>query len=75
MPDTATELAKIASLLHSEPDKSLFLGKDANETHLKQLSQSGQLRHGRILSFATHALLPPTNQGNPCLSGWNPALS
>lgn len=74
LPDTATELAKIASLLHSEPDKTLFLGKDANETHLKQLSQSGQLRHGRILSFATHALLPPTNQGNPLLERLEPGL-
>lgn len=74
LPDTATELATIANLLQATPATALLLDKDATETRIKQMSQSGKLRQSRILSFATHALLPPTRSENPLLARLEPGL-
>lgn len=53
LPDTATELISIATVLGLEPDKVLHLGKAANEQSVKSID----LSHYRIIDFATHGLV------------------
>ncbi len=74
LPDTAEELQHIASTLQVAPQQSLFLGKDATEGRLKRLDREGILSRTRILSFATHALLPPDNTQNALLNHMEPGL-
>lgn len=74
LPETASELTTIAQTLQAEPDTALFLAKDATESRLKQMSHAGSLRRSHILSFATHALLPPANQDNPLIARLEPGL-
>lgn len=58
LPDTATEIQAIAHLLDANPQTSVYLAANATETRLKQLNQQGELKRARVISFATHALLP-----------------
>jgi CHAT domain-containing protein/Tfp pilus assembly protein PilF len=52
LPETATELRKVADSVHADPT-DLFLGADATETRVKQEG----LDQFRIVYFATHGLL------------------
>ena len=54
LPDTADELRSIASALAVDPQKALFLGRDANEKKIKETD----LTRFRIVAFATHGLVP-----------------
>ena len=67
LPETADELRHVAQATQrfSTTQPALYLQHDATETRLKQLNQNGELQRVKILSFATHALLPyeaATNQ-------------
>jgi tetratricopeptide (TPR) repeat protein/CHAT domain-containing protein len=52
LPETATELKKVAASVHANP-AALFLGADATETRVKR----ERLDQFRIVYFATHGLL------------------
>ena len=52
--DTGDELKAIASALHADPSKVLYLGKDANEKIVKGID----LTRYRVVVFATHGLVP-----------------
>ena len=52
LPETATELRKVAASVHADP-ADLFIGADATETRVKQ----EKLDQFRIVYFATHGLL------------------
>lgn len=67
LPETASELLDIAHYIQAKPETALFLGKNATESQLKQLNQTGTLRHSRIISFASHALLPVEDPSNAIL--------
>lgn len=54
LPDTAEELRSIAQALNVDPQKTISLGKDANEKAVK----SANLSNVKILAFATHGLVP-----------------
>jgi CHAT domain-containing protein len=54
LPDTADELKSIASALAVDPQKALFLGRDANERKIKETD----LSRFRVVAFATHGLVP-----------------
>jgi CHAT domain-containing protein len=54
LPATRFELQSIAASMGSDPEKSLFLGRLANEKQVKEM----KLDDVRILAFATHGLVP-----------------
>ena len=56
LPETALELCLVANSF--APTKGdVYLGKDASETTIKSLSDSGRLNQYRMLHFATHGAL------------------
>ncbi|MCX7154753.1 MAG: CHAT domain-containing protein, partial [Proteobacteria bacterium] len=54
LPDTADELMEIAKTLGADPLQDLMLQKNANEKAVKGMN----LANRRIISFATHGLIP-----------------
>lgn len=74
LPETASELQQIALSLHADPDTALFLQENATESRLRQLARDGVLQRSRILSFASHALLPPDHATDTALSRMEPGL-
>jgi CHAT domain-containing protein len=54
LPETARELQTIARILGADEAKDVYLGKSANETHVKSIDLSSY----QIIAFATHGLLP-----------------
>ncbi len=54
LPDTRLELISVARALQVDPEKALYLGKQANEQNVETLD----LSHYRIVDFATHGLVP-----------------
>jgi CHAT domain-containing protein len=54
LPDTADELIEIAKALGADPLQDLMLQKNANEKSVKGMN----LANRRIISFATHGLIP-----------------
>jgi CHAT domain-containing protein len=54
LPDTRSELISVAKALDADPQKALYLGKDANEQNVETMD----LSHYRIVAFATHGLVP-----------------
>ncbi|MDP7302574.1 MAG: CHAT domain-containing protein, partial [Pirellulaceae bacterium] len=56
--DTAEEIEAIADVLGADHERDIFIGTRANEATMRQMSQDGTLRNYRILSFATHGLVP-----------------
>lgn len=65
LPETADELNAIAQFLGADLKTAVYLRESATESQVKRLSASGQLRQHRVVSFASHALMPP--QGEPGL--------
>jgi CHAT domain-containing protein len=62
LPETADELCTVAAQFPSQLDdadapKAVWLGKDATEHNLKDLSRSGKLETFAVVHFATHGLL------------------
>ena len=54
LPDTADEVRSIAMALNADVTKSVFVGRNASETTVKQMDLSGI----KVLAFATHGLVP-----------------
>jgi CHAT domain-containing protein len=54
LPDTADEIRGIATALRANPVDDVFLGKRANELLVKSID----LSRYKVLSFATHGLIP-----------------
>ena len=73
LPDTRQELLAIARALDADPDKALYLGRDANEKNVETLD----LSHYRIVAFATHGLVPGDIDGltQPALALTAPAVA
>ena len=73
LPDTAAELTSIAKALRIDPDKTLHLGRAANE----QAVATADLSHYRIVDFATHGLVPGELNGltQPALALTAPAVA
>ena len=65
LPETADEIQQAAELFKVNKNEAVYLGERATENQVKQLSAQGQLRQARILSFATHALLPKYDPNTP----------
>lgn len=53
LPETETEITRIAAILNARPDEDLLVEKRASETVIRQMS----LDRYRILTFATHGIL------------------
>lgn len=63
LPETALELCLVANSF--APTKGdVYLGKDASETTIKSLSDSGRLNQYRMLHFATHGALSGQVRGS-----------
>ncbi len=53
LPETETEITRIAAIVRAEPAEDLLVGKRANEVAIRQMA----LEHYRIVTFATHGIL------------------
>ncbi len=62
LPESEGEVRRIAKILGAAP-QDLLVGQDASEEKLYSLSQSGALAQYRMLTFATHGLLPGEIEG------------
>jgi len=54
LPDTAEELREVATALGADLQKDLFLGRNASKRQVMTMNLSDR----KVISFATHALLP-----------------
>ena len=54
LPDTRTEIEQIAAALDADPDRDVYLGRAATEAAVK----AADLEPYRVVSFATHGLVP-----------------
>ncbi len=54
LPDTRDEILSIATALHADSQKDVYLGKEASKKNLLSLNLSQR----RIVAFATHGLIP-----------------
>ena len=54
LPDTRTEIEDIAHALKADPNRDIFLGEKASEDTVKSMDLSPY----RVISFATHGLVP-----------------
>jgi CHAT domain-containing protein len=73
LPDTAEELKNIASALEADPNRDVFLGKDAFESRVKAMDLSDR----RIIAFASHALVPGDLDGldQPAIALSSPSVT
>ena len=73
LPDTSQELREIASVLKADPDRDIFVGRQATEKNVKQAA----LQNHRVVAFATHGIAPGEIAGldQPALVLSNPALT
>ena len=58
LPDTRTEILEIAKVLGADLKTDIYLGERASEKRLRALNASERLKKYKILSFATHGLVP-----------------
>ena len=72
LPDTRTEIEQIAAVLDADPDRDVFLGRRATEAAVK----AADLEPYRVVSFATHGLVPGDLDGltQPALALTAPEL-
>ena len=56
--DTADEIIAIADIVGADRQRDLLIGSGATESNIRDMSAAGVLRQYRILSFATHGLIP-----------------
>jgi CHAT domain-containing protein len=73
LPDTADEVVGIARVSKADPEKDVFLGRDASEGKVKKLD----LAKYRIIVFATHGLVAGDLDGltEPALALTSPAVT
>ena len=72
LPDTRSEIEQIAAILHADPDRDVLLGRKATEARVK----AAELEPYRVVSFATHGLVPGDLDGltQPALALTAPEL-
>ncbi len=58
LPDTADEIIAIADIVGADRQRDILVGSRAAESTIRDMSARGVLRQYRILSFATHGLVP-----------------
>jgi CHAT domain-containing protein len=73
LPDTRTEIEQIARVMKADPVEDVYLGKRASEDVVKSLD----LKRYRIISFATHGLIPGDLNGldQPALALSSPKVA
>jgi len=73
LPDTATEIMDTARALNADPAHDVFLGKNASRHQVRTMNLSDR----RVISFATHALVPGDLDGleEPALALSAPAVT
>ena len=73
LPDTAEEVKSIAAAVGADPDRDVFLGKDASESRVKTMNLSDR----KVITFATHALVPGDLDGleQPALALTAPSVA
>jgi CHAT domain-containing protein len=57
LPETADEVCGVANLFGVDPKTHVYIGADAREQTVKQLSEEGELAKYKIVHFATHGAL------------------
>jgi CHAT domain-containing protein/Flp pilus assembly protein TadD len=73
LPDTSEEIKHIAEALGANPDRDIFLGRQASEHQVKSMDLSDR----RVIAFATHALVAGDLDGldQPALALSAPSIS
>ena len=73
LPDTADEVIGIARVSKADPEKDIFLGRDASEGNVKELD----LAKYKIIVFATHGLVAGDLDGltEPALALTSPVVT
>jgi len=73
LPDTAAEITDIAKALNADLNQDVFIGKNASEHQIKTMNLSNR----RVISFATHALVPGDLDGldQPALALSSPSVT
>ena len=73
LPDTAEEIRSVARAVDADPERDVFLGKDASEDRVKTMNLSDR----KIISFATHALVAGDLDGldQPALALSSPSVT
>jgi CHAT domain-containing protein/tetratricopeptide (TPR) repeat protein len=56
--DTADEVKAIGAVLGANSKRDIFVGSRASEATIRKMSRSGALKKYRVISFATHGLIP-----------------
>ena len=76
LPDTGTEISRIAEILGAQPARDIHLGLAASESRVRKLDDAGKLASYRIISFATHGLQAGDLDGlaEPALAMTNPKI-
>ena len=76
LPDTGTEISRIADILGAQPARDIHLGLAASESRIRRLNDAGDLASYRIISFATHGLRAGDLDGlaEPALAMTNPKI-
>ena len=71
--DTASEVLSIAGALNAAPEKSVYLGEKATEEQVKSMD----LSRYRVITFATHGLVPGELSGlvQPALAMSSPEIT
>ena len=78
LPDTADEIKAIAEVVGADHERDIIIGSRASEETIRRMNETGALGNYRILSFATHGLIPGDLDGlmSPALAlsapGGNP---
>jgi CHAT domain-containing protein/predicted negative regulator of RcsB-dependent stress response len=72
LPDTSAEIKHIALTLGANPNKDVFLGRQASEQRIKSMNLSDR----KVIAFATHALVPGDLDGldQPALALSSPSV-
>lgn len=73
LPDTGIEVQEIARTLHADPQRDVFLQKEATERRVMEMDLSGK----RVIMFATHGLVPGDLDGltQPALALTSPEVA
>jgi CHAT domain-containing protein len=77
LPDTKTEIMKIAAVMNVDVDRDVYLGSRASEQVVQDLNAANVLAKYKVISFATHGLRAGELDGltEPALALSNPGLS
>lgn len=77
LPETADEILSVASAVGADKATDVFLDPAASERTVKAMSSNGRMAGYRVISFATHGLVPGDLDGlaQPALALSNPAVA